>query len=193
MQTYELLHGAGTIYVGPIGEAFPALDTTPAGNWVTLGETKEGVTVVYEDSIEGIRVDQETGIVKAIRTEEDMRIETSLAVGTLENLSYFLNGNAVTDTPAGSGTIGTREVANYRGGVVQEFSILFRATSPYGDNYPAQYELPRGYFEGPSGLEYMKDDTVVIPCVFNVMVDLTAATDAEKFGRLIAQDADALP
>ena len=192
METYELLHGAGSLYVAPIGEAFPDVETTPAGNWVALGETKDGVTVNYDESIEVVRVDQETGGVKAIRTEEDMMIETSLAIGTLANLSYFLNGNTVTDTAAGAGTIGTQEIANYRGGVVQEYAILFRASSPYGASYPAQYELPRGYFEGPAGLEYVKDNTVVIPCVFHALVDLTASTDDEKFGKLIAQDADAL-
>jgi hypothetical protein len=193
METYELLHGAGQLYVAPVGEAFPDLDVTPAGNWVALGETKEGVTVTFDESIESIRVDQETGAVKAIRAEEDIMIETALAIGTLENLSYVINGNSVTDTAAGSGTIGTREIALYRGGVVQEFAFLFRATSPYGATYPAQYECPRGYFEGPGGLEYMKDDTMVIPAIFHVMVDLTAATDDDKFGKLIAQDADALP
>jgi len=190
MNSYELLSGAGTLYIAPIGEAFPDVDAVPAGNWEALGATKDGVTVTYDEDIAEITVDQETGVVKAIRTSESLKIEANLAQGTLENLGYVL-GQTPSTTAPGAAQIGTVEIPSYKGAVVQEYAFLFRADSPYGAAYPAQYELPRGYFGGTVGLEYKKDDTVVVPCAFMALVDLTAATDADKFGKLIAQNAAA--
>jgi len=190
MESYELLTGVGRIYVASVGTAFPVLTAVPSGSWRDMGETSGGVTVNYGQTLKEIEVDQETGPVKAVRTKEDLEIETKLAIGTLENLADAL-GVTVTDTPPGSGTIGTREISQYAGSVVNEFAFLFRGSSPYGD-YPAQYELPRGYFTGKVKLDHDVDKGVLIPVTFKALVDLDAATDAEKFGRLVAQDADAL-
>ena len=191
MESYELLTGVGYLYIAPVGESFPDLDAQPAGNWRLLGETQEGVTITPTQNIEAITVDQETGNVKVTRTEEDLTVETNLALATLENLADVL-GNTVTDTAAGAGTIGTREVPLYRGEGVAEFALLFRGSSPYGEDYPAQYELPRGYYDGDIEQEYTKGENAMIPVEFHLLVNLNASGDAGKFGRLLAQDADAL-
>lgn len=190
MNSYEILTGVGRLYVAPVGTAFPALTASPSGSWRDLGETQEGVTVTYDEEIEEITVDQETGPVKAHRTSETLAVETNLAMATLENLADVL-GVTVTDTPPGSGTIGTREVPNYKGSAVKEFAFLFRGDSPYGD-YPAQYEIRRGYFGGSVDLEHVKDGNAKVKAMFHALVNLSAANDSEKFGRLIAQDAAAL-
>jgi hypothetical protein len=190
MESYELLTGVGNLYVAPVGTAFPALTATPSLPWRDLGETQDGVKVAADQKIEAHGTDQRTGKVKAVRTEEGLTIETKLAVGTLENLADVL-GNTVTDTPPGVGTIGTREVPLHRGSAVDEFAFLFRGTSPYGD-YPAQYELPRGYFDEAAELEHTKDGVAVIPVKIAALEDLDAAAGSE-FGRLVAQDAAALP
>lgn len=158
---YEILTGVGEIYLAPTGTAFPALDATPAGEWTHLGQTQDGVTVTLDQSIEEIRTDQETGPRKATRTEESLVLETKLVAHTLENLAFVL-GNEVTDNPPGVGTIGTRAVGLYRGQVVKTYAILFRGTSAYGD-FPAQYEVPVGYFGGTLESEYTKDGNAAVP------------------------------
>ena len=188
---YEILTGVGYLYIAPVGESFPDVNTTPAGNWSCLGETEGGVKVTPSQSIEKLRVDQETGPVKAVRHEEDLKIETSLAVFTLETIADVL-GNTVTDIAPGSGTIGTRKVGLHSGGTVDEYSLLFRGKSPYGD-YPAQYEVPRGIFDMDEiSMEYKKDDKTLIPIAFSALVDLDASSEDERFGRLVGQDAAAL-
>lgn len=187
---YNILTGVGTIYIAPVGESFPALTATPGGNWRSLGETQDGVEVEFSDSIEKIRTDQRTGGVKATRTEEDCMVSTKLAEATLENLGDAL-GVTLTDTPAGVGTIGTREIHLHRGAAVEEYAVLFRGSSPYYAG-PAQYEIPRGFFGQVEPITYEKGANAGIPFQFEALEDLDAATEAERFGRLIGQDAAAL-
>lgn len=186
---YEILSGAGTLYIAPSEEAAPEVDAAPAGSWEEMGETDGGVKVKYSQEIEKQYTDQRAGAVKAIRKEESLVIETNLAQATLENLAQAMGGLTVTDTAAGAGTIGIREMGMSQGGEVSEFSMLFRADSPYGD-YPAQYYVPRGFFGGEQGMEYKKDDKVLIPSVFEALEDLDAA-QAARFGTYTAQDAEA--
>ncbi len=191
-QPYEILTGVGTLYKAPVGTAFPALTATPAAPWVSLGETDGGVKVTPDQTTKTFSTDQRTGVVKVIRSDETLTVETNLKHSTLENISLLM-GPSVTDTPAGAGTIGTREVPLHRGAEVAEWALLFRHEygSPYGD-YPAQFELPRGFFDGPAGQEFKKDGEVLIPVKFVALEDLNAAQEEDRFGRIVAQDAAAV-
>lgn len=191
MDPVTVLMGVGKLYVAPVGTAFPEVNAAPGGSWTNLGYTVDGVTITKGQSIEEVSSDQETGPVKARRTEETLVVETKLLEATLENLGKLL-ALTVTDTAPGAGSIGTRKVGLYQGGLVTEYAFLFRGDSPYGASYPAQYEVPRGYFTGDIGIEHTKDGAVVFPCEFHALVDPDAASEDEKFGRLVAQDAAAL-
>ncbi len=191
---YEILTGVGTLFVAVVGTAFPAVDVLDAAlpvAWRALGYTQDGVSIKKTSKVEKIPVDQETGAVKASRTEEGLTIETMLAEATLENLADFL-GNTVTDTPAGSGTIGTRAVGLYSGGYVKSFALLFRGKSAYGD-YQAQYQVPMAYLDGDAELKFAKGKNPAIKAAFEALVDPDATVEAEKFGKLVMQDAVALP
>lgn len=189
-QPYSLLVGVGTLYVAPANEAMPALTATPAGNWRSMGETDDGVTVSKTRNIEKFSSDQRTGNVKAVQTEEAVVIETNLQESTLENLVDVVNGT-VTVTAAGSGTIGKKSMGLHSGANVEEFAFLFRGTSPYG-NFPAQFYLPRGFFDDDVEMEYKKDEKTLIPVKFEALEDLNAATEAERFGVYEAQHQAAL-
>lgn len=189
MDAYSLLTGVGRLYIAPVGTAFPALTASPSGSWRELGDTQDGVDVNSDDKVELVRTDQRTGPVKATRTDETIVIKTKLAEATLENLADALGGT-VTDTAPGVGTIGTREISLHRGATVAEFAFLFRGTSPYG-NFPAQYELPRAYCDEVGALKYEKGKNMSIPVTFKALEDLDAASEEDRYGRLIAQDAAA--
>lgn len=189
MEPYEILTGVGDLYVADVGTAFPDVDDTPGASWRLMGPTQDGVTVTLDQKIEEHRVDQETGPVKASRSEESLTVETQLAESTLENLADVL-GATVEDTPAGTGVAGTREIPMYRGGAVATKALLFKGQSAYGD-FPAQFEVPYGYFGGATELKDTKDGNRSIGVEFHALVDPNAATDDEKFGRLVMQDAAA--
>ncbi|PKN98007.1 MAG: hypothetical protein CVU42_13875 [Chloroflexi bacterium HGW-Chloroflexi-4] len=192
MQPYELITGVGRLYIAPVGTAFPDLDDTPGAAWRDMGPTEDGVSVNLDQKIDEHRVDQETGPIEATRSEENLTIETTLPSATLENLADVLGGT-VEDTAPGAGLIGTREVPLYRGKTVKKFSLLFRGetASSYGEGMPGQYEIPRGYFGGTTGLKDTKDGHRAIGVEFHALVDPSASSDGEKFGRLIMQDAEA--
>ena len=181
MNSYEILTGSGTLYVATVGTAFPAVNAAPSASWTNLGETTEGVKVTHDEKIEVHTTDQRTGGAKAVRTEESLMIETKLAQGTLENLAKLLGKTVTGSSP--------KELTLYKGAVVQEYAFLFRAASPYGAAFAEQYQLPRGFFEGPVEPEYTKDGKMVYAAKFNALEDLTAATEADRFGKLVAQTA----
>ena len=179
-QPYTIIVGVGQLYVGPANEPKPALTAVPSGNWRLLGETDDGVKITKSRSREKFTTDQRTGAVKAVQTEEGLRIETSLVDNTLENMADA-SGGTVTVTPPGSGTIGTKKLGMYTGATVGEKAFLYRGTSPYGD-YPAQYYLPRGYFDDDVELEYKKDEKTLIPLAVEALEDLNASSVDERFG-----------
>jgi len=189
MDSYEVLVGVGSVYVAQVGTAFPALTATPSASWRDMGETQDGVTVTPDQTIEEIRTDQRTGAIDAVRTEEFVLVETKLVQHSMENLADSM-GVSVIDTAPGSGAIGTRELPLYRGGWVNKYAMLYRGKSPYGD-YPAQFEIPRGYFGGATELPFAKDTNTPVPVEFHALEDLNAASEAERFGRVVAQDAPA--
>jgi hypothetical protein len=189
MNAYEVLTGVGNLYLATVGTAFPAVNEAPGAGWTALGETDGGVTVTPKQKIDKHRVDQRTGAVAASRSEEDLTIETSLALATLENLAKALGG-AVTDTAPGVATIGYRTLNLYRGTSVTEYALLFRGNSPYGA-YNSQFEVPRVYVDGDIGMEYTKDGKVLVPVTFEALENLSASTAGERFGKLVAQDAAA--
>lgn len=191
LDAYQILVGAGTLYIAPASEAAPEVDAVPAGNWSLVGETDGGVTVTFSETMDMHRTDQRTGPVKATRSEETAMIETNVAQFNMEALADIL-GNTVTDTAAGSGTIGKKDLGVYRGLDVDEYAFLFRADSPYGD-YPAQYYVPRGVLKGEVGMEFVKDGKTLIPYQFEALEDFSASDITERFGLWTAQDADALP
>ncbi len=188
---YEILSGVGALYRAPVGTAFPALTANPAAPWASLGETDGGVKITPDQTTKTFTSDQRTGPVKVVRSEESLAVETNLKHSTLENIALLMGVNVV-DTPAGAGTIGTREVPLHRGAAVTEWALLFRGDhqSPYGD-FPAQYELPRGFYDGPATQEYKKDGEVLLPVKFMALEDTTAGAEGDRFGRFVVQDAAA--
>ena len=184
---YEILVGSGQSWYAPVGTAFPGLADAPTAPWVSMGDMDGGLTITAGQTVVQHRTDQHTGPIKATRSEENLAIETNLAESTLENIALVLN-SAVTDTPAGVGTIGTRTMNLHRGPEVDQYAFLFRAYSPYGP-WEAQYCLPVGYFDGDASFAYKKDTKVVILARFVALEDPDAATEDERFGYLVAQDA----
>lgn len=188
-EPYEILVGVGTLYIAPSGTAMTALTSSPSGSWVALGETDGGVKVTKTQNIETFSSDQRTGKVKAVRTEEGVVIEVNLHEATLENLANVIGGN-VTDTAAGVGTIGKRSLPLHAGAEVDEFALLFRGDSPYG-NFPGQFYVPRGFMNDDVEMDFTKDGKVLIPVKFEALEYDAASSEAERFGVVEYQDAAA--
>ena len=198
MEPYEIIVSPLEVYLAPVGESFPDVDETPAGNWVLLGTNgkknyaEDGVTVSHEQTINQIRTLGTTGPAKVVRPEENLSIALILNDFSAEEYAKILNNVAVDDVAAASGTPGHRDITLRQGPDVALFALLCKGVSPYGDSWAAQYEVPIVYqSENPAPI-FNKGDAAGLACVFMAIEDPNAATDAERFGILSTQDATAL-
>lgn len=193
---FSMVVGPGELYVAPTGETFPDVDATPSGNWAKLGAdgsrsfTEDGLTISNEQSLSQRYTVGSTGARKAVRTQETMSVSGTLVDLTIETIAKILNDASVTTTTAATSQIGLEEVDTYRGADVNQFAVLIRYDSPYGDTWQTQVEIPVMY--SSSNLEYsLSKETSEVSFEFTALEDPNAATASERFGRIVAQDADA--
>ena len=193
---YEVVAQPFTLWVAPVGTAFPDVDTAPAGSWTKVGTsgdlnyTEDGVTVTHSQSVELWRALGSTGPRKAFRGEEELRISLVLADVSLEQYKVAMGFNTVTDTAAGVGTPGYRSLGLSRGLTVTQRALLVRGSgSPYGDSFSMQYEIPVAVEAGEPEVVYTKTEPAGLALEFVAIEDPNASSTDERFGRLVAQDA----
>lgn len=182
---YEIIAGPARVYLAASGTAFPAINAVPGAGWTDMGMTEGGVTVRHTQSVEVISTDQYTAGVKGIRTEEGVEISFSFAELTLERYKWVMNNVAVTTV---AGPPATKEIQLYRGVDVTRHAILVRGASAYG-NFDSQYQVPVVIQTDEPEVAFVKDDKSVLAATFTALLDLAAATDAERFGKLVMQTA----
>jgi hypothetical protein len=182
---FEIVAGPARVYLAATGTAFPAVNAAPSGSWTDMGMTEGGVTVRHTQNIEVITTDQYTAGVKGIRTEEGLEVEFALAELTLERYKWVMNNTSVTSA---AGPPAIKEIALYRGVEVSRHAILVRGPSPYG-NFSQQYQVPVVIQTDEPEVSFVKDDKSVLSCTFTALLDLSAAQDADRFGKLVAQTA----
>ena len=193
---YEILIAQFALYVGPVGEAYPAVEDAPAGNWVLVGTSggqnydESGVQITHDQSTNPIRVYGTTGPRKMVRVSEDLRIVVNLMDMTLEEYTRIISDVAPADTVAGGGAAGFREIDLLRGLTPSEKALLLRAEqSPYGDGWNYQYEIPKAVNTSSPTVSYVKGDAPVLGLEYTAVEDPDAASDSERFGRIVVQDA----
>jgi hypothetical protein len=182
---FDIIAGPATVYIAPVGEAFPLINATPAGNWTDIGHTEGGVTVTHNQEFQPLTVDQHLLPLKVIRTSAGMTVSFQLAQITLEQYSKFLYGATVTDTPAGGGAAGFRYFNIEPSVDVNTYALLIRGPSPYMDAF-LQYEIPKAAQTSEPEIAYVKDDKAVLSCEWTVLED---PSNANRLGTLRAQDA----
>lgn len=91
----NLIQGPATLYIAPFGTVEPStVDTAPAGDWVDVGGTREGVELIIAKSYAVLSVDQIVDEIGRTVTERKVSVKTVLAEATLANLSRVLNETA---------------------------------------------------------------------------------------------------
>ena len=197
---FEIIAAPFTIWKAPVAEAYPDVDTDPpAGNWVKVGTNgdlsymEDGITISHPQSINPFRALGDSGSRKVFRQEEDCIVRVVLADVSLEAYTLGLHENTPADVAAGVGTRGTRTIGLSRGLAVPTSALLIRGPSPYIDDEWLQYEIPIAAQSGSPEVVFRRDEPAGIALEWMALVDTGAATEFERFGRLIAVDAAALP
>jgi hypothetical protein len=193
MTPFEIIGSPLSLWLAPLGTAFPLIDVAPAIAWKLIGtngtanQDDQGVVVSLNQKVEVARPAGRTGPVKAWISEEDCMISIGLWDLSLEQLQYALAGVAPTTVAAGTGTAGYKKTGLTRGVEVTQYALLARGVSPYADNMNAQFEVPRVYQSGSPKPKFGKGKPAGLDLEFTALEDLAAATPAERFGRLVAQ------
>jgi hypothetical protein len=195
---FEVIGAPLELWFAPVGTAFTLIDTIPTSPWTLLGTSgdlsydEDGITIEHAQSVDPWRPLGDAGPRKYFRTEEDVKISVVIADMTLEQLKHALNENTVTTVPPGVGTAGYKKIGLSRGLTIATQALLCRATgySPYGV-FNLQYEFPRVVNTGSSAPNWKRSEPALLALEFMGLVDETAGSDDERFGRLIAQHADA--
>lgn len=193
---YEIIAAPFTVWYAPVGTAFPDVEETPPSPWAKVGSSgdlnymDDGVTVSHRQTMELFRALGDAGSRKAFRTEEDLLIKLNLADLTLEQYKHALNGNTVTTVPAATNA-GYKWVGLSRGFSVDTVALLVRGPSPYGAAWALQYECPRAAQTGNPEVVMRKGTPASLALEWTALVDPDALTEAERFGRILAQHADA--
>lgn len=94
----NVLAGPGQLWWGIFGTAVEPIDptVTPGVGFTDAGGTDGGLTVVVNQSFFTMRVDQLADAVGSRLTQREVRVQTNLAEGTLENLAIGLNHDPTT-------------------------------------------------------------------------------------------------
>lgn len=188
---YEVIAAPLTLWLAPVGTAFPAIDAAPAGPWAKVAQSgdlnysEDGVTVQHPQNVELWRALGSTGPRKAFRTEEGCIVTVTVHDMTLETYSLALNGNEVTNGNE------VRSINLHRGRDVTQYALLARGKiSGYGD-FDGQYEVPVVVETGEPEPVFQKGEPVGLEMQFTALEDPDAATEEERFGRLLVADGDA--
>ena len=185
---YNQLYGSIlAYYLAPVGEAVPDVDSVPAGNWIALGNTEGDQPVNHAGAATKFYTNEQQGPTGAVRPQEDPTFSFSLVDMTVENYARVLDDVANVVTAAGPPAIKTMPLK--RGHTVNEYSLLGRGEtdSPEG-SLPAQYVVPRGFFDGEPTPTRGKDLRPMLECEFTPLEDETVA-DADSLGYWQAQTA----
>lgn len=186
MEPFEIIAAPVTVWVAPVGTAFPDIGATPPTPWELMGKSgdrniiEDGVTVAHSQSIAEHRTLGATGPVKATREEEGLMVSFALADLRAEMYSKAINGNTID-----SDTTGEKSISLHRGLDVSELALLIRGPSPYIADGVAQYQVPRVYIGENQELTFAKGDLAGISFEFHAIED----GETDPFGRLILQDA----
>jgi hypothetical protein len=187
----EVVAGPLTLYEAPVGEAFPAVNAAPGGNWDLIGTSgsdnyhDDGASIVSNQTVNAWRGEGASGVVKLFRTEEDLIIRVSLADMTLEEVARAFEGNTVA---AAGGPPAIKTLGLYRGpGEVAQVALLVRGDSPYSAGDLMQFEVPVCANIGSFSLDFKKGSPAGLLLEYQAIIDPSAASAPFSYGQLVAQ------
>lgn len=200
MTPFEIIGAPLTLWVAPVGTAFPLIGAAPAVAWTKVGTNGDrnyengGITTTHAKTYNKVRVAGASGPVKAFLDEEDLMFGVTLLDVTLEQYALALNGNTITTVAPAVGAAGTKKIGLSEDvGRTKEYALLARGLSPYNEALAMQYCVPRCYQSGAPSPVFRKGVPAGLSLQFEALEDLAAANAQERFGYILAAHLPALP
>lgn len=199
MTPFEIIGAPLTLWVAPVGTAFPTIAAAPGAGWTKVGSNGDrsyengGVTTTHAKTYNKVRTAGASGPIKAFLDEEDLMFAVTLLDLTLEQYQLALNGNTITTVAPASGQPGTKKIGLSEDvGRTKEYALLVRGLSPYNEALAMQYQIPRCYQSGAPAPVFRKGVPAALALQFEALEDLAASSPQERFGSIIAAHLPAL-
>ena len=200
MTPFEIIGAPLTLWVAPLGTAFPVINAAPAVAWTRIGTNGDrnyeagGITVSHTRSYDKVRTAGASGPIKAILSEEDLMFGVTLLDLTLEQYAIAMNGNTITTVAPATGIPGTKRIGlSEAPGLTREYALLARGLSPYNEALPLQFEVPRCFQSGSPEPVFRKGGTGAgLALQFTALENLAAVSAEERFGVIRAAHLPAL-
>jgi hypothetical protein len=181
---YPIIVGVASIYLAPVGTAFPDTDEVPGAAWFDMGCTDDdGVTIEHIRNYKKHYKGCSTAVQKVTEESSAEEIAFNLAEITPKRYALLLGDAALTTVAAGSGTPGTEWFAIGPTDVPAQYACLIRGPSPLSDA-DAQYEYARVSVSDSVSVQYSKADPSVLATKLEAFPDLD---HTERFGIYRAQ------
>jgi hypothetical protein len=190
----EIIAAPFTVWIAPLGTPFPAPNAEPAAPWTPVGTSgarsydRAGVTVSHQRSYETAIPAGMTASPFAFLGSQSMRVRVQLLDFSLEQYSHALGGNPVETVAISNGALARKTIGLGIAARTQTFfALMLRGQSPYNNDLPAQFELPR-CMEGGQGVDFTfgVSNPVQTALEFIVLHDPAATSEQTIFGRLLA-------
>lgn len=199
MSPDEIITGPYTVWIAPVGTAFPEPGVEPGSAWTRLGTNGArsyadgGVSVQHLRRFDQAQPAGSPAPTMAWIAGEQARISLELMDLTLEQYAHALGGNAVTRRPGPDGAGSLLSIGlSLRPRGQSAMALLVRGQSPYDEAREAQYEVARCIEVGSPRPVFRRGRPATLALEFTALVDPAAKNAEERFGRLVADEATEL-
>ena len=179
----EVLAFPLTVYLAPVGTAFPLIDDAPADfavAWKVLGVEgdlnydENGVVVSHAETTFDFTPAGSTMPSKRFRTAEDLLTKLNLVDVSPETYAKVMNNATLTTVSPGSGIAGEKHFSLFRGDQVSSFAVLLRGASPVDNDLNMQYEIPKAFVSVNGDVTYNKGVVAALPVEIQMIRHATA-------------------
>ena len=190
---FNQLVGSLHVFLAPCGTAPPEVQVEPADPWLRFGPTDGGQKIDDSATMTYFRDDDHMVPTAVVQSDQTVKIDMTIIGMSLEQQSKIQNSAEKVRDLVGT-TVPTRRMPLKRLVWPQQYAMLLRgqALSPYGQ-YPGQYYIPRGVFDGNRTREHTKVGRVSLSVSFNLLEDTEQEHADDTLGWLDVQTGDPTP
>jgi hypothetical protein len=167
----EVVASPLTIYLAPVGFAFPAINAVPivTSGWAKLGTAGtnnydgSGVTVSHSETVDNFVPAGSTMPTKQFRTAESFEIKLNLVDVSPTQYAKVMNDATVTTVAASAGVAGQSWFSLFRGINVNSFAVLARGQSSVDNALTLQYEFSKAFVSVNGDVVWNKGTPAMLP------------------------------
>ena len=169
---HEIVASPLTLFLAPVGTAFPAIDDTEATfdpAWIKLGTEgdnnydDDGVSLSHNEETSDFTPAGSTMPVKRFRTGEEHMLSLNLVDVSPEQYAMVMNDAAITTIAAASSVAGEKRFSVYRGDQVNSYAVVARGMSSVDNDLNAQFEVSKAFVSVNGDVSFKKGEPAALP------------------------------